>query len=476
MADFGLFQTPSPDEVMAQDQQQQTAMQAQGPAGQNLAAVLHFAQRLGGNPQLAKAQKLQTALAGAMQPQQGDDGGDDITQQMRRLQRMRDAVIDIDPSIASKLNLNLLKLHDEQLQRQQLLAQTQREQALTAATNQKLEVDKPGLADAANKTIAYVYDQKSGQAQAFDLSKPENAPAFEKAKSQPGAVVMNGQDRLDLLKTQIARQSAMDIARLKIAEHNGLGETSLTPETIHTAALLTLSNPAQQRYYATAKDKAAREAIANERQAIMDKAGINGSDLAQIQAQIAAQKGNAAQLQKSLGVLGGYEAVARNNGQRILDLANKLDLGSIDNVGSIPATTALELAVKKGLIGDADAAEYASVLKTFQFEAARILTAGPTLNGVVSDTARAEMEDVVKGKLPLPAFIRVVNRLLTEMEVRRMGLSNELQQAITGSVAVRENRDGTATAPTFPGTSPQQPSNLADLARQELERRKNGSK
>ena len=66
--------------------------------------------------------------------------------------------------------------------------------------------------------------------------------------------------------------------------------------------------------------------------------------------------------------------------------------------------------------------------------------------------------------------------VLAKMEVRRMGLSNELQQAITGSVAVRENPDGTATAPTFPGTSPQQPSNLADLARQELERRKNGSK
>lgn len=446
MADYGLFQTPSPDEIQAQEQDQQTALQSQGPAGQNLAAILNFGGKIGGNPQLAKAQQLQQALQRAMADSgNAADGQDDISAQMARIQKMRDAVVSIDPSIASKLNISLLKLQSEKLERQKLQAQTDRENALTAASQQGLAANAPSVTDQLDKTQAYVFDPASGKTQAFDLSKPENAPAFEKAKSTPNAVVMNGQERVQMLREQLAKQSAMDLVKLKLAAANSASAGSgLDPATLHTAALVSLSDPSRIRDYASfgkAGDPT-RHAIANEQQKIMDEAGITGSDLTQMRAQIAAQRGNAAQLQKSLGTLSAFEAVARNNGQRVLDLADKLDLGSVQGADSIPATAALQLAVQKGLLGQADAAEYASVLKTFQFEAARILTAGPTLNGVVSDTARKEMEDIVKGDMPLPAFTRVVQRLLTEMEIRRTGLANELQNSVQNSVAVRENGAG----------------------------------
>ena len=450
---------PSPDDVMAQQAAQQQALQARGPAGQNLSAIQQFGAQLFGNPQLQRAKQIQEALSSANSQDtptaDPSNPNSDLDGEIARLQRMRNAVVNLDPNIANKINMQMLQLGTEKLERQKLLATTAETDARTGLVKQQTENATPSAANNAVDGMVYVLDPRTGRTTGFDLTKPENAPAFEKAKNMPGAAVLTGAQNMQLVSQKLAEDARMraEQTRLAATADKGADRPQYTPDSIHEAAIVTATDPMRMKDYATYGNAGqdARTTITNERNRIMKQTGMTPEDLEQARAYVQANRGNAANLQKSLSMVSSYEALARNNGQRILDLADKLNLGGLGkDVSGLPISVAIDRAVQKHLISSQDAAEYTSVLGTFQPEVARIVNAGPSLNGVLSDTARKEMSEIVNGNLPVASLSRVINRLFTEFEVRRMGLGAELSDALHNSVALRS--DGSQQ--TSPSTRP----------------------
>lgn len=123
MADFGGFNVQTPQEVLARLQAQRDQFrQSPDPAVRRQATMDQALDVLFGNPQVRTAEKITKALERAgktVSPQQGED---QLDGELRRLQTMRDAVADLDPSTAAQINQRMLVLGAEKLERQKLLA------------------------------------------------------------------------------------------------------------------------------------------------------------------------------------------------------------------------------------------------------------------------------------------------------------------------------------------------------------------
>ncbi len=76
-------------------------------------------------------------------------------------------------------------------------------------------------------------------------------------------------------------------------------------------------------------------------------------------------------------------------------------------------------------IGDhPDMAEFIAQVKIFKDEAARVVS-NPNLVGVLSDTARKEMENVISGNMPLKSMRRVIERLQSDSHNRISTMEDE---------------------------------------------------
>ena len=76
-------------------------------------------------------------------------------------------------------------------------------------------------------------------------------------------------------------------------------------------------------------------------------------------------------------------------------------------------------------IGDhPDMAEFLAQVKIFKDEAARVVS-NPNLVGVLSDTARKEMENVISGNMPLKSMRRVIERLQADSHNRISSMEDE---------------------------------------------------
>lgn len=217
------------------------------------------------------------------------------------------------------------------------------------------------------------------------------------------------------------------------------------PETLHTAAMVVASDPARMRDYASfgKAGQAARVAINKQITQLKKDTGMSDSDFIQTRARAKAQAGNLAQLTKQQGQIQAAEDLARANGQRVLDL-----IGLVDDTG-IPLIEGITRSAK-AKAGNVDAAELKSVMSTFQTEVARLLASGPSMNGVISDSARHEVQAMAPENMSAAQAKRVINRLFTEMDIRQHAIQDQIGQAAGGSVVI----PGPTTAPQ-PAAPPQ---------------------
>jgi CHASE1-domain containing sensor protein len=74
-----------------------------------------------------------------------------------------------------------------------------------------------------------------------------------------------------------------------------------------------------------------------------------------------------------------------------------------------------------------DTAELLAQMKIFKDEAARVVS-NPNLTGVLSDTARQEMQAVIDGSMPINSMERVINRLQQDSHIRVNKLMDENQR------------------------------------------------
>lgn len=165
-------------------------------------------------------------------------------------------------------------------------------------------------------------------------------------------------------------------------------------------------------------------------------------------AQLKADQGTLTQVSKTLSAVTAFENTAQRNIKLMQDAMKKItDTG-------VPF---LNQPIRKvqGMVGSADIARFNASARVVIPEIARIL-AQPNLTGALTDTARHEMEQVVRGDATVEQMNAVIELLLQDMAGRKKDLTAQ-KKAIEDAIKGRGPRGvpgvvapGAPTAPAAP--------------------------
>lgn len=160
MADLSMFNLPDPQAIQARNQQQLRAQWGSGnAAAMQQATVTNALDAIFGNPEVNRAKAVQKVLGEAtnqLKPVEGETG---IETELRRLQAMRDAVGEIDPTIANQVNTRILQLGQIKVEQDKLFADQRRDD--------RKEVRDIGEYSANMKKSAQDFKQKEAEGQNY---------------------------------------------------------------------------------------------------------------------------------------------------------------------------------------------------------------------------------------------------------------------------------------------------------------------
>ncbi len=134
-------------------------------------------------------------------------------------------------------------------------------------------------------------------------------------------------------------------------------------------------------------------------------------------------KGDQTEISQAQGMRGkilSFEQTATQNAKQVYQLADKID------VSKIPALNSLVLKGETALAGDPVASSYLLAWRTFINEYARVSTTASG-GGITTDSARKEIEDVIK-KSNTPEMIKSgMRQAVLEMKHRQYGYDAQLE-------------------------------------------------
>lgn len=231
-----------------------------------------------------------------------------------------------------------------------------------------------------------------------------------------------------------------ETARHNRAMESGKDTGDMDPETLDTAASVVAANPTRIRDYASYGQggQKNRNAINNRISQRLQDSGMTANDLIQLRARAAAQPANIVKLTQQNAQIQQAEQLARANGQRVLELIDLVDQTGIPLVEGITRSA-------RAKTGGVDAAELKSVLNSFQIETARLLSGNPTMAGVISDSARNDIQHIAPDSMSATQARRIINRLFTEMDIRQAAAQEQLQGS-TNQTTVLPQSGGTPAA------------------------------
>lgn len=108
------------------DQMRQAAVQANDPVQMQLANSQVLVDTLFGDPEIQKAQEIETVIADSMNLEK-QEGEDDLDFQIRQQQAVRDGAAKLDPNVALQANSNLRQLITEAQEQEKLKVKEARE-------------------------------------------------------------------------------------------------------------------------------------------------------------------------------------------------------------------------------------------------------------------------------------------------------------------------------------------------------------
>jgi hypothetical protein len=147
-------------------------------------------------------------------------------------------------------------------------------------------------------------------------------------------------------------------------------------------------------------------------------------------------------LQKNYDQVQAFEQTAEKNMDLLQSTAQKIpDLGS--RFANVPVRM-----VNSQMIGTANMAAFKTALYTAQTEAAKVLNSS-NATGILTDSARHELQDIIDGNVPLPAMVASLNTLKQDMSNR-----TQSYQAQIGDIQGRIKGVGTGANPTQPSSGP----------------------
>jgi hypothetical protein len=311
---------------------------------------------------------------------------------------------------------------EQQLKQQLIAAQLKALQA-KPAVNPVSVADGSTLIDPTTGKVIYQGAPKASD-QPSDVREYEYAKAngftgsFEAWANRKASLGSSDIQGYNLAKDQGYKGSFLEFLKQKSAVQS-VGD-DLSPDDLNLASTTVMTDPSQMKQFASfgKAGQARRDQINSAITQKLKASGMQPSDLGALRANFKAQSGSINKLVPQLNAIEAYEQTAKFNSQRLLDLVDK-----VDNTG-IPVIEAYARRAQKAT-GDPDVAEFQSVLAQYQTEAARIIN-NPNLTGVLSDSARHEMQDIIKGDMSAAQLKRVINRLNTEFDFRKNAIKDQI--------------------------------------------------
>lgn len=207
------------------------------------------------------------------------------------------------------------------------------------------------------------------------------------------------------------------------------GATSLSPGAIDEAARVTMADPTKMSGYAGYGNSGAanRNAINNRRAEMLNEAGMTTDQMIAQRAVAKASTAGASQAAKQLQTLDAFTPLVKANSDRIMQLLDQLDASGGAGIDE-PIINGFERMMGRKLNSD-DLTELHSVFTSYQNEIARLLAAGPSMNGVISDHARGDIQGMAPETMSASGARRVLNRVNMEIDIRRQGAHSSLEEA-----------------------------------------------
>jgi hypothetical protein len=248
--------------------------------------------------------------------------------------------------------------------------------------------------------------------------------------------------------------TGLDVARAE-EEHakakNALSPVGgLSPASVDEAARVTMADPTKMTTYAGfgASGQTNKNQINNRRAELLNQAGMTPDDMIRQRAITKANVGSTAQAAKQAETLDAFMPLMKANSQRIQQLLDNIDAtgGTPDE----PIVNGFSRLLGRQL-GDSDLAELHSLFTSYQAEVARLLAAGPSMNGVISDHARSEVQGMAPENMSSAQARRVLNRVDLETGIRRQGVEQALHAGAEAQLPVISlPKGGTSGAPLPP--------------------------
>ena len=197
------------------------------------------------------------------------------------------------------------------------------------------------------------------------------------------------------------------------------------PMTRRRAALSLMSDPTKIRELASFGEggQEIRNILQKEMTQIQKETGMTPGDFIRIRAMSAANTKNLNTLVAQEGQVGQAVTLAKANGQRALELINK-----IDDTG-VPIIEGARRAAARG-VGGVNEAELKTVLVGFQSEVARLLSGHPEMRGQITNELRTEIEQMTPANMTAAQAKRVINRLFVELDVRQQAVEDAINNAV----------------------------------------------
>lgn len=167
------------------------------------------------------------------------------------------------------------------------------------------------------------------------------------------------------------------------------------------------------------RDTKAMGHIMRERTKLMRDAGITAEDVVSGRAGFKADTTSLNKITPQYDAITAFEKTAIRNGKILIELADKVD------TTGVPVAERWIRAGRKAIGGDPDVAKFDAQMNLYRAEAARILTQ-PNLSGVLTDTARKEMEEVMGGSASANQIRGVVNLLERDFLNRKETLEEQI--------------------------------------------------
>jgi len=241
-------------------------------------------------------------------------------------------------------------------------------------------------------------------------------------------------------------------AHARAKQASTIGSTGgLDPDAVHAGAMVVMADPSKMSQYAGfgQSGQAIKTNINNHIAKMLHDSGMQPEDMIRQRAIAKASVGSTAQAAKQAETLDAFTPLVRSNGDRILQLLSQVG----QDGGDVPVVAGLSRAAGRNL-GSDDLAELHSVFGTYHNEIGRLLAAGPTMNGVISDTARREMQGMAPENMTTNQARRVINRINTEIGIRRASVQGAIESGANAQLPVTSLPSGGAGSAPAEGGAP----------------------